>query len=104
LRPGADVEEAENTAPIGVRFYDDLESKQEETYKHYLGRNLADKPVMYLLLPNSEDGKVSLVLPTEGGLKLRNIQNFEIDSPEAGYFTCGAQGDVVDSAGGVCVL
>jgi hypothetical protein len=24
LRPGADVEEAENTAPIGVRFYDDL--------------------------------------------------------------------------------
>jgi hypothetical protein len=82
LRPGADVEEAENTAPIGVRFYDDLESKQQETYKHYLGRNLADKPVMYLLLPNGEDGKVSLVLPTEGGLKQRNIQNFEIDSPE----------------------
>jgi hypothetical protein len=24
LRPGADVEEAENTAPIAVRFYDDL--------------------------------------------------------------------------------
>ncbi|WP_310426447.1 N-6 DNA methylase [Chamaesiphon sp. VAR_48_metabat_135_sub] len=82
LRPGADVDEAENTAPIAVRFYDDLESKQEETYKHYLGRNLADKPVMYLLLPNGEDGKVSLVLPTEGGLKQRNIQNFEIDSPE----------------------
>jgi N-6 DNA Methylase len=82
LRPGADVDEAENTAPIAVRFYDDLESKQEETYKHYLGRNLADKPVMYLLLPNSEDGKVSLVLPTEGGLKQRNIQNFEIGSPE----------------------
>jgi hypothetical protein len=82
LRPGADVEEAENTAPIGVRFYDDLESKQEETYKHYLGRNLADKPVMYLLLPNGEDGKASLVLPTEGGLKQRNIQNFEIGSPE----------------------
>jgi N-6 DNA Methylase len=82
LRPGADVEEAENTAPIGVLFYDDLESKQQETYKHYLGRSLADKPVMYLLLPNSEDGKVSLVLPTEGGLKQRNIQNFEIGSPE----------------------
>jgi N-6 DNA Methylase len=82
LRPGADVEEAENTAPIAVRFYDDLESKQQETYKHYLGRRLADKPVMYLLLPNGEDGKVSLVLPTEGGLKQRNIQNFEIGSPE----------------------
>ena len=82
LRPGADVDEAKNTAPIGVRFYDDLESKQEETYKHYLGRNLADKPVMYLLLPNDKDGKVSLVLPTEGGLKQRNIQNFEIGSPE----------------------
>jgi hypothetical protein len=52
LRTGADVEEAESTAPIAVRFYDDLESKQNETYKHYLGRNLADKPVMYLLLPN----------------------------------------------------
>ncbi len=49
LRPGADVEEAENTAPIGVLFYDDLESKQQETYKHYLGRSLADKPVMYLV-------------------------------------------------------
>jgi hypothetical protein len=83
LRPGADVDEAENTAPIAVRFYDDLESKQKETYKHYLGRNvLEDKPVMYLLLPNAEDGKVSLVLPTEGGLKQRNIQNFEMGSPE----------------------
>jgi type I restriction-modification system DNA methylase subunit len=82
LRPGADVEEAESTAPIAVRFYDDLESKQNETYKHYLGRNLADKPVMYLLLPNGDDGTVSFVLPTEGGLKQRNIQNFEIGSPE----------------------
>jgi hypothetical protein len=43
LRPGADADEAENTAPIEVLFYDDLESKQNETYKHYLGRNLADK-------------------------------------------------------------
>jgi hypothetical protein len=76
LRPGADVDEAENTAPIGVCFYDDLERKQEEVYKHYLGRSLAEQPVMYLLSPNGFDGEVSLVLPTEGGLKRRSIQEF----------------------------
>jgi hypothetical protein len=86
LRPGSNVEEAESTAPIAVRFYDDLESKQKETYKHYLGRNvLEDKPVMYLLLPNGDDGKVSLVLPTEGGLKQRIASR----TPETGDFTCG---------------
>lgn len=67
---------AENTAPLGVCFYDDLESKQEEVYKHYLGRSLAEQPVMYLLSPKGFDGEVSLVLPTEGGLKRRSIQEF----------------------------
>ncbi len=42
LRSRANREEAENTAPIGVCFYDDLENKQAEVYKHYLGRSLAD--------------------------------------------------------------
>ncbi len=44
--------------------------------------NMFEQPVMYLLLPNGEDRNVSLVLPTECGLKQRNIRNFEIDSPE----------------------
>jgi hypothetical protein len=82
LRPGADRDEAENTAPIGICFYDDLASKQEEVYKHYLGRSLAEQPVMYLLSPNGFDGEVSLVLPTEGGLKRRSVQTFEMGSPE----------------------
>jgi hypothetical protein len=82
LRTGADRDEAKNTAPIGVCFYDDLESKQEEVYKHFLGRSLAEQPVMYLLSPNGFDGEVSLVLPTEGGLKRRSVQNFAIGSPE----------------------
>lgn len=82
LRPGADRDEAKNSAPIGICFYDDLESRQEEVYKHYLGRSLAEQPVMYLLSPNGFDGEVSLVLPTEGGLKRRSVQNFAIGSPE----------------------
>jgi hypothetical protein len=82
LRPGADRDEAKNTAPIGICFYDDLESKQEEVYKHYSGRNLAEQPVMYLLSPKGFDGVVSLVLPTEGGLKRRSVQNFEIGSSD----------------------
>jgi hypothetical protein len=82
LRPGADRDEAQNTAPIGICFYDDLASKQEEVYKHYLGRSLAEQPVMYLLSPKGFDGEVSLVLPTEGGLKQRSIQTFEMGSPE----------------------
>jgi N-6 DNA Methylase len=81
LRLGANEEEAKATAPIAVHFYDDLESKQQETYKHYCSRDLLDQPVMYVLWPRDE-GQVSFVLPTEGGLKQRNIRNFEIDSAE----------------------
>jgi predicted helicase len=81
LRPGVNEEEAKATAPIAVHFYDDLESKQQEMYNHYCSHDLLNKPVMYLLWPKAE-GQVSFVLPTEGGLRQRNIQNFEMDSAE----------------------
>jgi type I restriction-modification system DNA methylase subunit len=96
LRPGESHSAAEETQPIAVGFYDELNSysdreikafltspeQQQEIYGHYVDRVNEQKPVMYLLLPSGETGQAALVLPTEGGLKQRNIQNFEIGSPE----------------------
>ncbi|MEY4519097.1 MAG: hypothetical protein RLZZ499_1696 [Cyanobacteriota bacterium] len=96
LRPGESHSAAADTQPIAVGFYDELNSKgdreikafltspeqQQEIYGHYIDRVNEQKPVMYLLLPSGETGQAALVLPTEGGLKQRNIQNFEIGSPE----------------------
>jgi hypothetical protein len=92
LRPGEDASEAEETCPIAVGFYPELNEAiderelqrlltskewQQRIYGHYLTRNLEHKPVMYLLLPTEEgSGQVPLVLPTEGGLRQRNIQTF----------------------------
>lgn len=92
LRPGEDASEAEETCPIAVGFYPELNEAldegelqrlltskewQQRIYGHYLTRNLEHKPVMYLLLPTAEgSGQVPLVLPTEGGLRQRNIQTF----------------------------
>jgi N-6 DNA Methylase len=97
LRPGNDVAEAADTCPIAIGFFSELNgltdereiqqlltSKewQQRIYGHYLKRDLEHKPVMYLLLPTEGFGRVPLVLPTEGGLRQRNIQSFAWGSAE----------------------
>jgi len=96
LRPGMDETSAEETRPIAVGFYRELNRTTEEDtksfftsheqlleiYGHYLNRLLADKPVMYLLLPEetTPSSRVALILPTEGGrLRRRSIQTFACD-------------------------
>lgn len=90
LHPGEDENEALETCPIAVAFFDELNAatdqeikhlltreKQQEIYGHYSNREFEQQPVMYLLLPTeSETGRVPLVLPTEGGLRQRQIQTF----------------------------
>ena len=91
LHPGEDEEEALETCPIAVGFYEELniatdqeikrlftsKEKQQEVYGHYSNREFEQQPVMYLLLPTDENiGRIPLVLPTEGGLRQRQIQTF----------------------------
>jgi type I restriction-modification system DNA methylase subunit len=91
LRPGADVDEAQDTCPIAVGFYSELdglthgqilqfltaEEQQKEIYGHYIQRIVPNQPVMYLLLPEGEgSGRVAMVLPAEGKLRQRQIQSF----------------------------
>ena len=94
LRPGQDAQEAELTCPIAVAFLDELnnldgksvakfltdKSQQARIFGHYLNRVSEDQPVMYLLLPSGEKGQAAMVLPTEGGLRQRNIQAFDVES------------------------
>jgi predicted helicase len=97
LRPGVSQSAAEETQPIAVGFYDQLNAKsndeikafltseeqQQEIYGHYSDRDNEDKPVMYILLPSGkETGRVALVLPTEGKLRQRQIQTFEWNSTQ----------------------
>lgn len=92
LRSGENEAEAEETCPLAVGFYAELdtaseqdiaafltsEEQQREIYGHYIVRDLPDQPVMYLLLPEAErSGRVAMVLPTEGRLRRRQIQTFE---------------------------
>ncbi len=92
LRPGVNESEAAETSPIAVRFYSQLNEATDreiktflttkephlEVYKHYSDRVAEQKPVMYLLLPAASlKGRVALVLPTEGGLRQRQIQTFD---------------------------
>ncbi len=100
LRPGADEDEAEDTCPIAVGFYSELDQlshsealqflttddQQTEIYGHYAQRIVPKQPVMYLLLPEGVDregetvsqrmGRVAMVLPSEGKLRQRQIQTF----------------------------
>ena len=91
LRPGADELEAADMRPIAVGFYSELnqatdqeiktfltaKEQQQEIYGHFTNRVAENQPVMYILLPNQErTGRVALVLPTEGGLRQRQIQTF----------------------------
>lgn len=91
LRPGADEDEAEDTCPIAVGFYSELdgltnddikqfltaEEQQREIYGHYTGRIIPNQPVMYLLLPEGDRlGRVAMILPTDGKLRQRQIQTF----------------------------
>ena len=97
LHPGEDESEARETCPIAVGFYSELNDAtdgdikkfltagepQPEIYRHYTSRVSEDQPVMYLLLPAKEGaGRVPLVLPSEGGLKSRQIQTFDWNEPE----------------------
>ncbi|WP_242045584.1 MULTISPECIES: N-6 DNA methylase [unclassified Calothrix] len=97
LRPGADKLQAADTLPIAVGFYPELnEATQQQIvtfltskeqppgiYEHYLSRVNPDKPVMYILLPEQErTGRVALILPTEGGLRQRQIQTFAWNEQE----------------------
>jgi type I restriction-modification system DNA methylase subunit len=91
LRPGADEDEAQDTCPISVGFYSELnqstdgevkqfltaDEQQNEIYGHYTQRIVPNQPVMYLLLPEVEgSGRVAMVLPSEGKLRQRQIQSF----------------------------
>ncbi|NJK51764.1 MAG: N-6 DNA methylase [Leptolyngbyaceae cyanobacterium SU_3_3] len=101
LRPGSDEDEAEDTCPIAVGFYSELDGltnddikqfliadeQQREIYGHYTGRIIPNQPVMYLLLPESplsqlgrgaggEGGRMAMILPTDGKLRQRQIQTF----------------------------
>ncbi len=97
LHPGVDESEARETCPIAVGFYSELNDAtdgeikkfltagepQPEIYKHYTSRTSEQQPVMYLLLPTKEGaGRVPLVLPSEGGLRQRQIQTFDWNEPE----------------------
>lgn len=98
LRPGSDVEEAAETCPIAVGFYSELNKLtderslqqlltssewQQRIYGHYVSRTAEQQPVMYILMPTEEGaGQVPLILPTEGGLRQRNIQTFAWGSAE----------------------
>ncbi|BAZ18635.1 adenine specific DNA methyltransferase (plasmid) [Calothrix sp. NIES-4071] len=92
LRPGDDEDEALETCPIAVGFLEELNDatdtqikqlltreKKQEIYGHYSSReDIVNQPVMYLLLPTKGGiGRIPLVLPTEGGLRQRQIQTFE---------------------------
>lgn len=99
LRPGGDPEEAEDTCPIAVGFYSELnhlskaeipqfltaDEQQKQIYGHYTQRIVPNQPVMYLLLPEGEtpggktwqsSGRVAMILPSEGKLRQRQIQTF----------------------------
>ncbi|MFN6559481.1 MAG: hypothetical protein RMY28_006690 [Nostoc sp. ChiSLP01] len=57
--------------------------QQQEIYGHYTNRVAEQQPVMYLLLPTKEAlGRVPLVLPSEGGLRQRQIQTFDWNEPQ----------------------
>lgn len=75
LRPGIDELEAEETCPIAVGFYSELNyatdgeikkfltsvEQQKEIYGHYTSRISEQQPVMYLLLPTKEGtGRIPL--------------------------------------------
>ncbi|NLQ04647.1 type ISP restriction/modification enzyme [Cylindrospermopsis raciborskii] len=97
LRPGNDEEEAAETCPIAVGFYEELvdvtdsearkfltaQQQQWEIYGHYINRFAEQQPVMYLLLPilpsKKASGRVSLILPGEGKLRQGQIQTFNWD-------------------------
>lgn len=91
LRPGVDEDEAEDTCPIAVGFYSELDGltnddikqfltadeQQREIYGHYTGRIIPNQPVMYLLLPEGDRlERVAMILPTDGKLRQRQIQTF----------------------------
>jgi hypothetical protein len=96
LRPGGDEFDAEDTCPVAVGFYEELDEFDDKSLKqwltkpdqeneirgHYISRIVPDQPILYLLLPKTQEGLVVFVLPSEGKLKQRNIQCFCWDSPE----------------------
>jgi type I restriction-modification system DNA methylase subunit len=92
LRPGESREDAADTCPVAIAFYAELnegsdhdirqfltsKEQQNEIYGHYTSRFSEQQPVMYLLLPAANlQGRVALILPTEGGLRQRQIQIFD---------------------------
>jgi type I restriction-modification system DNA methylase subunit len=92
VRPGNDELEAENTCPIAVGFFKELnqggkreieqwltdDDQDKQIRGHYTGRIATEQPVMYVLLPEgNSQGNVALVLPTESRLRQRSIQVFD---------------------------
>ncbi|MFM7560723.1 N-6 DNA methylase [Cylindrospermopsis raciborskii] len=96
LRPGVDAEQANDTCPVAVGFYEELvslseleakrffteEAQQRDIYGHYISRVAEEQPVMYLLLPHGSSGRVSLILPGEGKLRQQQIQTFGCDDEQ----------------------
>ncbi len=104
LRAGTDESEARETCPIAVGFYAECggthpegnrltdgelktfltdKAQQQEIYGHYTNQIAEQQPVMYLLLPDSEQrGRVAFVLPIEGGIRQRQVQTFAWNEQE----------------------
>ena len=97
LRPGAEEADAEDTCPIAVGFYAELDSltdqeikdfltdtqQQQDIYGHFTHQIGSQQPVMYLLLPEgAQRGRVAFVLPVEGGIRQRQVQSFGWQQPE----------------------
>ena len=90
LHPGNNIDEARDTAPIAIAFYDELvgsdanikqflisKEQHQVIYKHYI--EATEPPVMYILLPLAGDVKrerVALILPTVGKIRQRCINTF----------------------------
>ena len=96
LRPAEDKDDAEDTCPIAVSFLSELNNLSTDTEVkqfftsddnnlirgHYLNSTAENQPVMYLLFPTNNNGRVAFILPTESKLRQRSIQSFSYDNQD----------------------
>jgi hypothetical protein len=97
LHPGENATDAAETCPIAVVFVSEMSENsdaeikqilasktwQTKIYGHYIQRQNEAQPALYMLLPTSEKaGRVALILPTEGGLRQKQIQTFAWNEAE----------------------
>lgn len=98
LRPAGNKDDAEDTCPIAVSFYTQLNNltsdnevkqffssdEQDKVIRgHYIKSTAENQPVMYLLFPSEGgNGRVAFILPTESRLTERSIQSFSYDDDD----------------------